>query len=116
MSKRRSQRSRMRSQRSQRRRGWQKGSEQGFDEDESADQSFFCAPLTRIIGRHCAPTPANYQSFLTCAATAPQLRPSETRTAPKLLPHLMARAALSRKLRRNCGLVRPALRRNCGLN
>ena len=74
--------------RSQRRRGWQKGSEQGFDEDESADQSFFCAPLTRIIGRHCAPTPANYQSFLTCAATAPQLRPSETRTAPKLRPHL----------------------------
>ena len=72
--------------RSQRRRGWQKGSEQGFDEDESADQSFFCAPLTRIIGRHCAPTPANYQSFLTCAATAPQLRPSETRTAPQLRP------------------------------
>ena len=32
--------------RSQRRRGWQKGSEQGFDEDESADHSFmffFCA-------------------------------------------------------------------------
>ena len=33
--------------RSQRRRGWQKGSEQGFDEDESADQSFFlCATHT----------------------------------------------------------------------